>query len=71
MKQYTFVQYRQGVNYPDGIYNALYNKEPSVIRIKDHIPVWVQFIERSAIYDKRGILLSSVELLLPSQQINL
>lgn len=71
MKQYTFVQYRQGVIYPDGIYNSLYNKEPSIIRIKDGIPVWVQFIERSAIYDKKGILSSSVELLLPAQQIQL
>lgn len=71
MNQYTFVQYKQGINYPDGIYNALYNKEPSVIRIKDNIPVWVQFIERNCIFDKRGILLSSVELLLPAQQINI
>lgn len=71
MNQYTFVQYRQGVIYPDGIYNALYNKEPTIVRIKEGIITWVQFIERSAIFDSRGILLGSVELLLPSQQIQL
>ena len=71
MKQYEFVGYRKEVNYPDGIYNALYNGEPSVIRIKGGEPVWVQFIDRNAIYDKRGILLSSVELLLPAQQLQL
>lgn len=68
MKQYSFVQYLKEIKYPNGIYNALYNGEPTIIRIKDGEPVWVQFIDRSAIYDKRGILLSSVELLLPAQQ---
>lgn len=71
MNTFTFVQYRKEVVYPDGIYNALYNGEPTVIRIKEGVPVWVQFIERNAIYDKRGILLSSVELLLPSQKLPL
>lgn len=69
MKQYTFVQYRKEVVYPDGIYNALYNGEPTIIRIKEGIITWVQFIERTAIFDSRGVLHSSVELLLPAQQL--
>lgn len=67
MNQYVFVQYMEGMRLPDGIYNAKYNKENSIIRITDGKPVFVQFILNSSIYDSKGIILSNVELLLPAQ----
>jgi hypothetical protein len=77
MNLYSFIQYRKEMNLPDGIYNALYNKEPSVIRVKDGIPVYVSFIgfikndepRPSSIFSEKGVLHSSVELLLPAQKI--
>lgn len=70
MKQlYHFVLWSDVMNhvnvFGDGIYNGLYNKEPAIIRVKEGEPVTIQFIEGNAIFDKRGILLSSVEILLP------
>jgi hypothetical protein len=82
-KQYSFIQFRESMNLPNGIYNGRYNSEPSIIRMEDGIPVFVSFIGfikhyegedqlRSAcIYDPKGILHSSVELLLPAQEFNL
>lgn len=81
MKNYCFVQYRQEMNLPNGIYNGLYNKEPSIIRLQDGIPVWVTFIgfmkhydgkdevRSSSIFKPEGIIHSNVELLLPAQEI--
>jgi len=69
MKKYQFIQYRDSMKLPDGIYNALYNKDPSIIRITDGKPVFVQHIGNSRIFDPKGIILSSVELLLPAQEI--
>lgn len=80
MKNYTTLNYRREMNLPDGIYNGFYNGEPVVIRMKDHIPVYVSFIgflyaEReprsSCIYDPKGVTLSNVEVLLPQQELNL
>jgi hypothetical protein len=65
---YSFIQYSDKIRLPNGIYNGLYNREPAIIRIKDGLPVYVQFIEKSAIFDARGILYSSVEILLPAQE---
>ena len=65
---------------PDGIYNGRYNKEPAIIRIKGHIPVYVSFIgfinaegenRPSSIFDPKGIMLSNVEVLIPAQDFNL
>lgn len=76
-KKYEFIQYRDTMKIPDGIYNALYNKEPTVIRMKNNIPVYVTFIgflkdgesRSSAIFLPQGIMHSNVELLLPEQTI--
>jgi hypothetical protein len=77
MANYSFIQYNEKLFYPDGIYNALYNKEPSIIRIEKGKPVWVQFIgfmkndepRCSSIFDAKGIMSSSVELLVKAQTI--
>lgn len=78
MKKYQFIQYSSSMKLPDGIYNALYNQEPTVIRIKDNIPVYVSHIGfldvegnscSSAIFKPQGIIHSSVELLLPAQEM--
>lgn len=80
VKQYEFIQYRDTMKIPDGIYNALYNKEPCTIRMENNIPVWVTFIgfkhypngeeeikSGSSIFDSKGVMHSNVELLLPAQ----
>lgn len=73
---YSFVQYHPDIMLPDGIYNGKYNKEPAIIRIFGGEPTYVSFIgflnaegesKSSAIYDKKGIMASNVELLLRSQ----
>lgn len=68
MKQYQLVSWNEISKYPkqigDTIYCGLYNGEPSVIRIENNEPVFVQFIDNNRIFDKKGILLSSIELLL-------
>lgn len=69
MENYTFVQLTDSMKMPDTIYNGRYNKEPAIIRIKDGKPAYVQFIENSSIFKPEGILLSNVELLLPSQKV--
>jgi hypothetical protein len=82
MKKYCFIQYRQEMKLPDGIYNGRYNKQPSIIRIKDSIPVWVTFIgfmkhyegkdkvvSGMSIFKPEGITHSNVELLLPAQEL--
>jgi len=80
MKSYEFIQYSSTMRLPDGIYNAKYNKEPAVIRIENCIPVFVSLIgflnaenesRPSSIFHPEGILHSSVELLLPAQDIQL
>jgi hypothetical protein len=83
MKNYCFVSYRKEMNLPDGIYNGKYNKEPAIIRIEFSLPTWVQFIgfmkdvdgeetvNRNCIFDAKGILHSSVQLLLPAQELQL
>lgn len=48
----------------DGIYCGFYNKENCIYRIKDNKPIFVQFIENNSIFDKSGILISSVEILI-------
>ena len=68
-RKYSFIQYMDGMKIPNGIYNALYNKEHSIIKFKDFEPVFVQFINNSSIYDKKGILKSSIEILLPAQTL--
>lgn len=78
-QDYSFTQYRKEMNIPDGIYNAWYNKEPALIRMQDGIPVYVTFIgfikenesKSHAIYSPKGVLHSSVELLLPTQKLKL
>lgn len=78
-KNYSFIQYSESMILPDGVYNGKYNAEPSIIRIKEGKPVWVQFIgfikdedvRRSCIFDPKGIMYSNVELLLPAQEIKL
>lgn len=73
----TFIQYYETMILPDGVYNGKYNKEPALIRIKEGKPIWVQFIgfmkndepTYSSIYNAKGILSSSVEILVPSQKI--
>ncbi len=69
MKKYQFIQYSDSMKLPDGIYNARYNQEPTIIRITDSRPVFVQHIGNSSIFKPQGIILSSVELLLPAQEI--
>lgn len=73
---HSFIQYHPNVILPDGIYNGKYNKEPVIIRIQGGEPVYVSFIgfldadgesRPSAIFDKRGIIPSNVEILLRSQ----
>lgn len=80
MNNYSFVQYTASMKIPDGVYNARYNKEPCVLRIEDSIPVYVSFLgflnadgesRSSAIFDKKGIMHSNVEILLPAQQLPL
>lgn len=66
---YSFVNYWKDIQFPDGVYNGRYNKEPALIRIENGIPQFVQFMENSSIYKASGILLSSVEILLPAQKI--
>lgn len=76
---HSFVQYHPDIMLPDGIYNGKYNKEPAIIRIYGGVPVYVSFIgflsaegesRSSAIYDKKGILASNVEILLKSQVLS-
>lgn len=67
-KKFAFVQYYDSMKIPDGVYNGLYNKEPATIRVKEGKPDFVQFIN-SSIFSQKGILFSSVEILLPAQQI--
>lgn len=62
--KYTWGEIVNSITLENGIYCGFYNSEPAVIRIKDNEPVFVQFIDRSAIYDKRGITLSNVEILI-------
>jgi len=73
---HAFIQYHPDIMLPDGIYNGRYNKEPAIIRIHGGEPTYVSFIgflnaegesRSSAIYDKRGIMASNVEILLKSQ----
>ena len=75
---HSFVQYHPDIVLPDGIYNGMYNKEPAIIRIYGGEPTYVSFIgflntdgesQSSAIFDKRGIIASNVEILLKSHQI--
>ena len=76
-KQFEFIQYRDTMKIPDGIYNGLYNKEPSVIRMENSIPTWVTFIgfmkndepKGNSIFKAAGIMHSNVELLLPAQTL--
>ena len=79
---FQFIQVTESMSLPNGIYNGRYNKEPAIIRIKDHKPNWVQFIGfikhyegedkrcDSCIYDAKGIMISNVEVLLPAQEFN-
>lgn len=76
---HSFVRYHPDIMLPDGIYNGKYNKEPAIIRIFGGEPTYVSFIgfinaegenRPSSIFDKRGILDSSVELLLKSQVLS-
>lgn len=76
---HSFVQYHPDIILPDGVYNGRYNKEPSIIRILGGRPVYVSFIgfldaegesRSSCIFDERGIMASSVEILLKSQTIS-
>lgn len=78
MSEYSFIQYRKEMNLPDGIYNGKYNSEPTIIRMKDGIPVYVTFIgflnadgepRSSSIYNHKGVTHSNVELLIPAQKI--
>lgn len=68
MKTFNWIQYKESMKLPDGIYNCLYNKEPSILQVKDNKPSRIQFIN-TKIFDGKGILFSSVEILLPSQKI--
>lgn len=74
-----FVQYHPDILFPDGIYNGRYNKEAAIIRIRGGRPVYVSFIGSlnsdgesvgHCIYNEKGILASSVEILLKSQVIS-
>lgn len=76
---HSFIQYHPDMCLPDGIYNGKYNKEPAIIRIKGGAPTYISFIgfldadgesKSSAIFDKRGILASNVEILLKAQIID-
>lgn len=73
---HSFIQYHPNIMLPDGIYNGKYNKQPAIIRIQGGEPAYVSFIgfldadgesRSSAIFDKRGITASNVEILLKSQ----
>jgi hypothetical protein len=66
---YSFIQVTDSMILPDTIYNGRYNKEPAIITIKDGKTSWVQFTNRSAIFDPKGIMISNVEVLLPAQNL--
>ncbi len=68
-KTFVFLQLKENVNYADGLYNGKYNAEPALIMIKDNKPSYVQFSNNSSIYERRGILLSSVEILVEEQKV--
>lgn len=76
---YSFIQYRDSMNLPDGIYNGLYNKEPAIIRMFAGLPEFVSFIgyikngesKSDNIFDPKGILHSSIEILLPAQTLTI
>jgi hypothetical protein len=74
----SFIQYHPDMILPDGIYNGKYNKEPCVIRIHGGQPVYISFIgfinaegenKEASIFSPKGILSSSVEILLKSQVV--
>lgn len=76
---HSFIQYHPDIYLPDGVYNGRYNKEPSIIRIHGGVPFYVSFIgflnaegesQSSSIFDEKGILSSSVEILLKSQVLS-
>ncbi len=76
---HSFIQYHPDIVLPDGIYNGKYNKEPAIIRIHGGEPTYVSFMgfinadgedRPSSIFDKKGILASSVEILLRSQVLS-
>lgn len=80
MKQFEFIQYVPGMNLPDKIYNARYNGETALILFKNGEPHFVQFMDNFAkdreeaatpcrIFKKGGIMASSVEVLVPCQEI--
>ncbi len=71
MKSFVFLQIKQGVEYPNGLYNGRYNSESALITIADGKPSYVQFTNNSSIFKPSGILLSSTEILVEQQNINL
>lgn len=77
MNTYKLVSYSPAMQLPDALFNGLYNGEPALILFRNNEPHYVQFIANHAatagkhatthcIYDKSGILASSVEILLPA-----
>jgi hypothetical protein len=63
---FSYVDYRKEMNLPDGIYKGRYNQEIAIIEFKEGLPVFVQLFKSSC---WGGFIHSSIEILIPSQQI--
>lgn len=64
MRTYSRFSWHQAKEFTDdGMYLGFYNAEHAIFRIENNQPVLVQFIDNSRIYEAKGVLLSSVELL--------